>query len=64
MGMLTLEKLKELVENKRVKKLSGYKRKYALARELGFSSAEANVLQFKSENIIRALAGEKNGKTA
>ena len=39
------------------------RRHYHLARELGFSSAEAVILQSKSENVIRALARERKRRS-
>lgn len=38
------------------------KNRYALAKALGFSPAEARILSFKSEKTIKGLAVE-NGKT-
>lgn len=35
------------------------KSRYALAKTLGFSSAEARILSFKSEIVIKRLAEEK-----
>lgn len=62
MNKYDLDKLELDVENIRKKRLEVLKRKYQLAKSLGFSSAEARVLQFKSKETIELLSEEKNGK--
>jgi hypothetical protein len=59
MGEMTLEELQRRVEEQREKQLKKLKDNYQLARDLGFSPAEAQIMRAKSEEDIRQLAEEK-----
>lgn len=60
----TLEELEAKAEAQYERLKARLKRGYHLARDLGFSSAEAVVLQGKPENVIRSLARERKRKSA
>ena len=60
----TLEQLEVEAEAQRERVKARLKKGYHLARELGFSSAEAAVLQGKSEDLVRSLALERKQKPA
>ena len=60
MGDYTLDDLKDDTSRQYEAMKKKKSRLYHLARQLGFSSMEAQVLQNKSEGIIRELAREKN----
>jgi hypothetical protein len=55
---ITLNDLTEAVEKIKQR----IKARYDLARELGFSAQESQILQNKSEETIRRLANERNTK--
>jgi len=59
MGKYTLERLEQDTERWYEGHRAKQKRRYELARELGFSSTEAVILQGKTEEVIRLLAREK-----
>lgn len=55
---MTLESLEAQV----LKQQEARKERYNLARELGFSAAEANILQNRSADNIRKLAEERKAQ--
>lgn len=58
----SLEELQRDSNNRREALKKKMRDNYKLAKELGFSSAEASVLANKSEDIIRQLALQMNNK--
>ena len=57
--MLTLEQLQQRVEEARAKLAKKLRNNYRLARDLKFSSVEARLLSFESEETIRRLATQR-----
>ncbi len=55
----TLEQLHTQAEAKRLQHLAILRARYALARELGFTAQEAQLLSSRSEATIRRLAEER-----
>jgi hypothetical protein len=55
----TLDDLKNKVEQQRESQLARLKSRYELAKSLGFTAAEAMILQNKTEEVIRQLAQDK-----
>lgn len=56
---LTLNGLQDLVKSNQARFRERQKAKYDLAKSLGFSSAEAVILQNQAEETIRRLATER-----
>ncbi len=56
----TLEQLHKEAEAKRLTHLCRLRARYALARELGFSAQEAQLLSSRNEATIRRLAEERD----
>ena len=54
-----MNKLQKSIEKTRLRNLKRAKANYKLARDLGFSSSEANILSQRSEKNIRKLAEER-----
>lgn len=63
MAELTLEELAKRVQDRKTQVAAIHKKRYHLARDLGFSSDEAVILQNRTEATIRRLAAERKGKT-
>lgn len=59
MSEFTLDDLKEKADAEKDKLANRLKENYQLARDLGFSSVEAQVLKGKSKEDIERLANER-----
>ena len=62
MKKYTLDSLEKTVNKSKAKASKTRKRKYDLARSLGFNANESIILQFKNEEIIKELAEERRLK--
>ena len=57
-----LDSLEKTVNKTKKKASATRKRKYDLAKSLGFNAQESIILQFKNEKIIKELAEERRLK--
>lgn len=58
----SLEDLKAEAEESKNRNLEMLRKRYQLARSLGFTSEEARILSHKTEDDINRLAIERDGK--
>ena len=61
---LSLQDLDEQVKDNRARLLTRFREHYHYARELGFSSGEAQILQKQSKETILKLARERKASNA
>lgn len=62
MKKYTIDNLETTVRKTKARASKTRRRKYGLARSLGFNAQESIILQFKNEKVIRELAEERRLK--